>query len=186
MHEFHSRWLDWSPKAETSDEAAFVSFGSGSPEHLRKTQLPEPVEGPFVSFGSGSSKRSLKAQPPEEKESQSENLGRALPKLTKAPSKPVAQAPFDEFMAEWRATAKQVHVEFTRNSVQPSEETFQAAVWFQIQFNEPWITILGRISKAAAKRFFDEIVRGRCIAGFDDYGRVVIRNALRARTKAID
>ena len=44
-------------------------------------------------FGSGSSKRSLKAQLPEGKESQTENLGRALPRLTKAPIEPVAQSP---------------------------------------------------------------------------------------------
>jgi hypothetical protein len=41
-------------------------------------------------FGSGSSKRSLKAQLPEGKESQTENLERALPKLTKAPIEPGA------------------------------------------------------------------------------------------------
>lgn len=187
MREFQSRWLNWSPKSATSDdvaEGAFVSFGSGSPKHSQKTQRSEPVEGTFGGFGSGSSKQSLKAHTREEKESQLQGLGRALPKLTKAPTEPVAQSPFDQFMVEWRATAEQVHTSFARNGITPSYETMQAATWLAFQLNEPWITILGRISKAGAKRFYEAIVRGNCTARFDDYARVVIRNAPRAGTSA--
>lgn len=97
---------------------------------------------------------------------------------TKAP--PSSPSPFEQFMTEWQTTAERVHAEFTRNCVQPSCETMQAATWLAFQLNEPWITILGRISKAEAERFLQKIVQGRCIARFDDYARVVIRNAPRA------
>jgi len=186
--EFRSRWLDWSPEKEPSDgvaEGAFVSFGSGSSKNAQKLQLPERVEGTFGSFGSGSSKRSLKAQPPEVKESQTENLGRALPKLPKAPTEPVVQSPFDQFMTEWQITAERVRASFTRNGVQPSYETTQAATWLAFQLNEPWITILGRILKAGAKRFYEAIVQGNCTARFDDYARVVIRNSPRAGARIV-
>ena len=100
-------------------------------------------------------------------------------------SKSGAQAPFDQFMTEWQITAEQVRASFTRNNIQPSDETFQSAVWLQFQLNEPWITILGRISKVEAERFFQAIVQGRCIAGFDDYARVVVRNAPRTSTRIV-
>ncbi len=92
-------------------------------------------------------------------------------------SKSGAQAPFDQFMGDWQITAKNVHAAFARNGIKPGYETFQAATWLAFQLNEPWITILGRISKAGAKRFFEAIVQGNCTARFDDYARVVIRNA---------
>ena len=151
--------------------------------------LPEylavhPGAGRNVSFGSGSSKRSQKVQPTEGEESQPENLGRALPKLTKAPSKPVAQAPFDQFMAEWQVAAERVHTSFTKNGIKPSYETMQAATWLAFQLNEPWSSFR-RISEVEAGDCFHAIVQGRCVAGLDDYGRVVIRNVPRAGARIV-
>jgi hypothetical protein len=100
-------------------------------------------------------------------------------------SKRTAQSPFEQFMTELQITEEQVRASFTRNGVQPSYETMQAATWLAFQLNEPWITILGRISKAAAMQFFQAIVQGRCVAGFDDYARVVIRNAARPGARIV-
>jgi hypothetical protein len=81
--------------------------------------------------------------------------------------------------------SEQIHASFAGNGIQPSYETMQAATWLAFQLNEPWSSFR-RISKAAAKRFFLEIIQGRCVARFDDYGRVIVHKPLRARTRAID
>ena len=94
-----------------------------------------------------------------------------------------AQAPFDQFMVEWRATAEQIRASFTRNGVQPSDETMQAATWIAFQLDEGWS--FRHLRETDARQFLQAIVRGRCVAAFNDCGRVVIRNAPRTSARIV-
>jgi hypothetical protein len=104
--------------------------------------------------------------------------------LVPAEAPPPSLSPFAQSMAEWQAVENRVKALFRRSGIQPSNETLRATTWLAFQLDEGWS--FWNIRKTDARQFLQAITQGRCVAGFDDYGRVVIRNAPRARTRAID
>ncbi len=96
---------------------------------------------------------------------------------------PSSPSPFDQLQNQWQAIANRVQALFRRNGIQPSSETLQAATWLAFQLDEGWS--FWNIRKTHARQFLQAIVQGRCIAGFDDHARVVIRNAPRAGARVV-
>jgi len=94
-----------------------------------------------------------------------------------------AQSPFEQFMTEWQATAEQVHASFSKNGIRPSDETMQAATWLAFQLDEGWS--FRNLRETDARQFLQAITQGRCVAAFNDCGRVVIRNAPRAGARIV-
>ena len=103
--------------------------------------------------------------------------------LVPAEAPPPSRSPFDQFMNQWQVIANRVQALFRRNGIQPSSETLQAATWLAFQLDEGWS--FWNIRKPDARQFLQAIVQGRCIARFNDYGRVVIRNAPRAGARIV-
>ena len=104
--------------------------------------------------------------------------------LVPAENPPSSPSPFDQLQNQWQAIANRVQALFRRNGIEPSSETMQAAIWLAFQLDEGWS--FRNIRKTDARQFLQAITQGRCVAAFNDCGRVVIRNAPRSRTRAID
>ncbi len=103
--------------------------------------------------------------------------------LVPAEAPPSSPSPFDQLKSQWQAIANRVQALFHRNGIQPSSETLQATKWLAFQLDEGWP--YWNIRKTDARQFLQAIVQGRCIAGFDDHARVVIRNAPRAGARIV-
>jgi hypothetical protein len=103
--------------------------------------------------------------------------------LVPAEAPPPSRSPFDQFMNQWQVIANRVQALFRRNGIQPSSETLRAATWIAFQLDEGWS--FRNLRETDARQFLQAIVQGRCVAGFDDYARVVIRNAPRTSARIV-
>ncbi len=103
--------------------------------------------------------------------------------LVPAETPPPSRSPFEQSMAEWQAVENRVQALFRRNGIEPSSETLRAATWLAVHLDEGWS--FWNIRKSDARQFLQAITQGRCVAGFNDCGRVAIRNAPRAGARIV-
>jgi hypothetical protein len=110
---------------------------------------------------------------------------RRIERLTLVPAEASTptQSPFEQSMTAWRAIEDRVQSLFRRNGIPPSSETLRATTWLAFQLDEGWS--FWNIRKTDARQFLQEIVRGSCVATFNDRGHVVIRNAPRASARIV-
>ena len=103
--------------------------------------------------------------------------------LVPAEAPPSSPSPFDQLQNQWQATANRVEALFRRNDIQPSSETLQAATWLAFQLDEGWSFL--NLRETDARQFLQAITQGRCVATFNDCGRVVIRNAAQKSARIV-